>query len=131
MTRDEKLDTILSILLSVDVKKLKNELINKPITMDFLNWANTDLELVDWEMKSLKDELLNEELAIEKNGEIQITQKGKKFITKEKGFKNLAKVSLQDEIIREETIKKFRYDKFAFWFSIIAIIISVIGFFVT
>jgi len=82
MTRDEKLYTILSILLSVDVKKLKNELINKPITMDFLNWANTDLELVDWEMKSLKDELLNEELAIEKNGEIQITQKGKKFITK-------------------------------------------------
>ncbi len=131
MTRDEKLDSILMMLLSFDVKELKNVPINKPITMDFLNRTNSNLELVDWEMKSLKDELLNEDLAIEKDGELRITQKGKKFITKEKGFKNLAKVSLQEEVIREETIKKFRYDKFAFWFSIIAIIISVIGFFVT
>jgi len=131
MTRDEKLDSILMMLLSIDVKELKNVPMNKPITMDFLNRTNSDLELVDWEMKSLKDELLNEDLAIEKDGELRITQKGKKFITKEKGFKNLAKVSLQEEEIREETIKKFRYDKFAFWLSIIAIIISVIGFFVT
>ncbi len=127
MTRDEKLDTILMSLIAIDVKELKGEFINKALTIEFINKANSELELVDWEMKSLKEELINEELAFEKNGELRITAKGKKFITKEKGFKNSAKVSLQEEIIRDETIKKFRYDKFAFWFSIIALLMSIVG----
>jgi len=127
MTRNEKLDKILLMLIAIDIKELKNVEINMPITMDFINEALVELELVDWEMKSLKDELINEELVIEKNGELRITQKGKKFITREKGFRNLENISEQEEIIREKTIEKFRYDKFAFWFSIIAIGISLLG----
>ncbi len=127
MTRYEKLDKILLMLIAIDIKELKNVEINMPITMDFINEALVELELVDWEMKSLKDELINEELVIEKNGELRITQKGKKFITREKGFRNLENISEQEEIIREKTIEKFRYDKFAFWFSIIAIGISLLG----
>jgi DNA integrity scanning protein DisA with diadenylate cyclase activity len=125
MTRNEKLDKILLMLIAIDVKELKNEPIDMAITMDFINEALIELELVDWEMKSLKDELLNEKLVIEKNGELRITQKGKKFITRDKGFRNLEKISDQEDTIREKTIEKFRYDKFAFWFSLIAIGISL------
>lgn len=87
MTRIEKLDRILLFLLAIDVEELKNEPISKKITIGFINSADSDLELVDWEMKSLKDELLNEGLITESNGELRVTQKGKKFITNEQGFK--------------------------------------------
>ena len=33
----------------------------------------------------------------------------------------------QEETIRLETINKFRYDKFSFWFSILAIVISLLS----
>ena len=82
MTRTEKLDKILLFLIAIDIKELKKEPINKKITIEFINEALTELELVDWEMDSLKDELINEELIIEKNNEIRITQKGKTFITR-------------------------------------------------
>jgi hypothetical protein len=127
MTRNEKLDQILLFLLAVDVKELKNENINQRVTMDFINEALTELELVDWEMKSLKDELINEGLAVESNNDLRITQKGKKFITSEQGFKNIEKISEQENTIREKTIEKFRYDKYSFFISIIAILMAIIS----
>ena len=125
MTRTEKLDRVLMFLLAIDVKELKKEPINKKITMDFINSADSDLELVDWEMKSLQDELINEELITESNGELRITQKGKKFITSEQGYKKVEKTKSQEDTIREQTIEKFKYVKYGFWISIIAIIISL------
>lgn len=127
MTRDEKLDRILLFLIAIDYKELNNERINKPITLQFINDTSDELELVPWEMKSLEDELVNDKLVIKINEELRITQEGKKFITKDKGFKNKAKIAYQEELIREGTIKKFKYDVWAFWVSIIAIIISIVS----
>jgi hypothetical protein len=127
MTRNEKLDKILYFLIAIDVKELKDEPINKLVTMDFINEALSELELVDWEMKSLKDELINEGLAIENDNDLRITQKGKKFITREQGFRNIEKINDQESTIREKTIEKFRYDKYSFWISILAILMAGIS----
>lgn len=128
MTRNEKLDNILYSLLAIYFKESKGESINKSITMDFINERSFDSELVGWEMKSLKDELINEGLVIENNDELRITPKGEKFITREQGFKNIERISNQENIIREKTIEKFRYDKYSFWFSILAILIAGFSF---
>src|SRR5690554_524797 len=125
MTRTEKLDRVLMLLLALDVKELKKEPISKKITMEFINSADSDLELMDWEMKSLRDELINEGLIMDSNDELRITQKGKKFITNEQGFEKIKKTKTQDDIIREQTIEKFKYVKYGFWISITAIIISL------
>jgi len=113
------------LLLALDVKELKKEPISKKITMEFINSADSDLELMDWEMKSLRDELINEGLIMDSNDELRITQKGKKFITNEQGFEKIKKTKTQDDIIREQTIEKFKYVKYGFWISITAIIISL------
>ncbi|MDC9724034.1 MAG: hypothetical protein PSN34_14855, partial [Urechidicola sp.] len=65
MTRNEKLDKILLLLIAIDTKELKNENINRKITMEFINDTLPEMELVDWEMESLKDELINEKLVTE------------------------------------------------------------------
>lgn len=127
MTRNEKLDKILLFLIAVDIKELNNENINRQITMEFINEALNELGLIEWEMKSLKDELINENLVTENTEGLRITQKGKKFITRERGFRHLEKITQQEELILEKTIEKFKYDKFAFWFSILAILISLIS----
>ena len=129
MTRDKKLDDILLLLLAIDLKELKNEVISKPITMKFIGDALNDLGMLDWELKSLKGELLNEGLVAEKDNELRITQKGKKFIIRERGFKHIEKGKSLDFAIKEKTYEKFKYDKFAFWISIVAFIISVISLF--
>src|SRR5699024_4453021 len=115
---------ILMLLLALDVKELKKEPINKKVTMEFINSVDPDLDLVDWEMISLQDDLINEGFITESNGELRITQKGKKFITSEQGYKKIEKTETQEAIIREQTIEKFKYVKYGFWISIIAIIIS-------
>jgi hypothetical protein len=127
MTRTEKLDKILLFLIAIDVKELKKEPMNKTITMEFINEALSELELVDWEMDSLKEELINEELIIENHKGLRITQKGKVFITRQQGFRKIEKITTEEDTIREKTIEKFRYDKFSFWFSIIAILISLLS----
>ena len=47
-----------------------------------------------------------------------------KSVFNEKGFKNLEKRQKEEELIREKTIEKFKYDKFSFWLSILAIVIA-------
>jgi predicted transcriptional regulator len=129
MTRSEKLDQILYILLWIDKEELANKKINKKVTMPFINTC-IENELEPWEMKSLQNELIEEEYITSKNEDLRITQKGKKFITRERGFKHLDRKNEQEQIIAEKTIEKFKYDKFSFWFSIIAIIISLISIFI-
>lgn len=120
MTRSEKLDRILLLLIGIDQMELDNKIISKKITMEFINDSQI-LELVPWEMKSLRDELVNEKYVEIRNGELKITALGKTFITRGKGYKYRDKVDSQEDTIREKTIEKFKYDKFSFWVSIIAI----------
>lgn len=130
MTRTKKLDAILNSLLYIDKRRLNEESVNKAVTMEWLS-DSLNLECEIWEMKSLKNELLDKELITEIDGELHITEKGKHFSTREKGFRQLDKVFDQEDKIREETIKKFRYDKIAFWISVAAFIIAVISLIVT
>lgn len=122
-SRTNKLDTLLHGLLYIDKRLLANEPIKKKITIDFLS-ETLDLDCENWEMTSLKNELVAEGHILENNGELRITDKGKKFITRKKGFKNLEKIQLEEDLIREKTIEKFKYDRFSFWLSILAIIIA-------
>jgi hypothetical protein len=102
---------------------LADKTVEKKITIEFL--CNTlQLDCEKWEMLSLKNELITEGHILESNGELRITESGKIFITRQKGFKNLAKRQNEEELIREKTIKKFKYDKFSFWLSILAILIA-------
>ena len=126
MTRTHKLDQILNGLLAIDVKRLNEETISKKITIEWLNDA-LDLECEVWEMKSLRNELIDKGLIDEINEELHITEQGKNYQTREKGFKQLDKVSNQEDMIRDLTIRKFKYDRIAFLLSIVAIIVSIIG----
>jgi hypothetical protein len=126
MTRTKKLDSILNGLLYIDKRRLNDESVNKPVTIEWLS-DSLKLDCEIWEMKSLKNELIDKELITEIEGELHITEKGKHFSTREKGFGQLDKISDQEDKIREETIKKFRYDKFAFWISVVALIIAGIS----
>ncbi len=126
MKRTKKLDAILNGLLFIDKKRLNHETVNKSLTIEWLS-ESLKLECEMWEMKSLKNELLDKGLITEIDAELHITEKGKNFSTREKGFSQLDKVADQKDKIREETIKKFRYDKIAFWISVAAFIIAVIS----
>jgi len=123
MTRTEKLDKILDRLLYIDKRRLNNELVNKKVTIEWLSLI-LELDCEKWEMTSLQSELENKKFIKEFAGELSITEKGKHFITRERGFRQLDKVASQEDLIRERTIEKFKYDKIGFWISIIAIIIA-------
>ena len=122
-TRTAKLDSILFGLLSIDKKLLAEEPIKKMVTIEFL-CDSLKLDCDKWELTSLKNELVTEGHILELNGELRITEPGKIFITRQKGFKNLEKRQKEEELIREKTIEKFKYDKFSFWLSILAIVIA-------
>jgi len=123
MTRSAKLDMILNSLLNIDKKNLNEEPVSKQITMKFL-CETLDLECEDWEIKSLEKELLEEKFVIDMDGELSITNKGRKLITRQKGYGYLDKTQKEEEVIREKTIEKFKYDKYSFWISVLAIIIA-------
>ncbi|MCD4696186.1 MAG: hypothetical protein K8S16_08075 [Bacteroidales bacterium] len=128
MTRIKKLDKILNGLLFIDMKLLNEESISKKVTIEFLS-KTLELDCEKWELKSLKNELLEEAFIIEKNGELRITEKGKRFSTHLKGYRNQDKIQVEEEVIREKTIEKFKYDKIGFWLSIIAIVIAGLSFY--
>lgn len=123
MTRTDKLDKILDGLLYIDKRRLNNEPVKEKVTIEWLS-ATLDLDCEKWEIVSLKNELIDKELIKEFAGELHITEKGKHFKTREKGFRQLDKVADQEDLIRERTIEKFKYDKIGFWISIIALIIA-------
>ena len=86
-TRTAKLDNLLYGLLHIDTTILADKPVNKKITIEFLcNALHLDCE--KWEMLSLKNELITEGHILESNGELRITDSGKIFITRQKGFKN-------------------------------------------
>jgi len=65
MTIIEKLDKILNGLLFIDTKQLNDEPVKKKITIEFL-CEILELDCKKWEIKSLKNELLEEAFIIEK-----------------------------------------------------------------
>ena len=85
MNRIEKLDKILNSLLFLDKMRLNNEFVSKKIDMFFLDKAQ-NLEMLDWEMKSIQNELIEDSLIEIIEQELHITQKGKKFITNKGGY---------------------------------------------
>lgn len=85
------------------------------------------LDCDNWEIESLKKQLIHEEFIFEINDEIKITEKGKIFITREKGYSHIDKIKNQNEIILTKTIEKFRYDKIALGVAIISLIVAIIA----
>tara|TARA_B110000285_G_C15075576_1_gene590523 strand:+ start:284 stop:469 length:186 start_codon:yes stop_codon:yes gene_type:complete len=59
---------------------------------------------------------------------LYIREEGKEFKRKG-GYSAINRKQNQEETIREKTIEKFRYDKIAFWLSLIAIGISIASLF--
>lgn len=69
MTRTKKLNSILNGLLYIDTKLLKDESFSKKVTIEFL-CESIKLDCEKWEMKSIKNELLEEGHIIEKENVI-------------------------------------------------------------
>ena len=127
MIRTTKLDLILNGLLWIDKERLDNKVISKKITMKFLS-NSMKIELKEWEMKSLEEELTNDGYIRKEDNQLFLTSEGKRFLSKDRGYEYQSTIQIQENIIREKTIEKFKYDKMSFWISILAIIISIIGF---
>lgn len=127
--RNEILDNILTLLMYRDVPiydKLFTENV-RDSTMDSLFELMPQFELEDWMKKSFQQELLHKNyIGVDNNGNLFIKEKGKEFKRKG-GYSAIDEKETQENLIREKTIEKFRYDKIAFWFSILAIGISIIS----
>lgn len=123
MTRSKKLDKILNALIHIDKLILDDTNIPKKITFEFL-CESLNLGCEKWEIKSLKKELLYDQQITEENDEIKITDHGIKFIIKG-GYSNSDDITLQNEIIRKNTIKQFRYDKIALGVAILSLIVAI------
>lgn len=129
--RNEILDNILTLLMYRDVPiydKLFTENVGNS-TMDSLFELMPQFELEDWMKKSFQQELVHKNyVGVDNKGNLFIKEQGKEFKRKG-GYSAVDKKETQENVIREKTIEKFRYDKIAFWLSIIAIVISIISLF--
>lgn len=127
--RNEILDNILTLLMYRYVPiydKLFTENVGSS-TMDSLFELMQQFELEDWIKKSFQEELIHQNyVGINRNGDLFIKENGKEFKRKG-GYSAIDKKENQENVIRTKTIEKFRYDKIAFWFSILSIGISIIG----
>ncbi len=97
--------------------------------MDSLFELMPQFKLEHWMKKSFQDELIHKNyIRIDEEGNLFISEEGKEF-KRRGGYYAIDRKEKQEETIREKTIEKFRYDKFAFWFSLIAIAISLASLF--
>lgn len=131
MTHSEKLNKILFVLLDTHRKRLDQQQIDKRLTFAFI--CNTVAEVTeDWEVEFLKRTLLSDgymKMESFGNGEPPvITQEGIKFV-QQGAYEREKKNQEIDQKIKEETLKKFQYDKWAFSIAIISLIISIISLF--
>jgi len=129
--RNEILDNILTLLMYRDVPiydKLFTENVGNS-TMDSLFELMPQFELEDWMKKSFQEELIHKNyIRIDEKRNLFIQEEGKEFKRKG-GYSAIDKKETQEGTIREKTIEKFRYDKIAFWLSLIAIGISLASLF--
>lgn len=127
MTRNEKLDQLLNGLLLLKKREIKKE---KLPTICDISWLSKtlNLETESWEELFIEEQLIHDGFVEKIDRSLRISNKGHDFITGG-GYKKRAKRVEQDDKIKEETIKKFRYDRIALLIAIIALVISVINFF--
>lgn len=129
IVRNEILDKILVLLMSFDAPIFK-EMINKinpsKIDMEFVAEAYPEYEWEYYMKESFEKELLYKNyITKDKNGDLLITEHGREF-KRNGGYAAIDKKNNQENIIRDGTIKSFKYGKWGFYISIIAIIISTI-----
>lgn len=129
--RNEILDNILTLLIYRDVpiydKLFRENVGNSKI--DSLFELMPQFELEDWMKKSFQEELIHKNyIRIDEEGNLFIKEEGKEYKRKG-GYSAIDKKETQEGTIREKTIEKFRYDKFAFWLSLIAIGVSIASLF--
>ncbi len=126
MNRIQKLDKILNGLLYLDKMRLNSEFISKKIDMFFLDKAQ-NLEMLDWEMKSIQNELIEDDHIEIIKEELHITQKGKKFIVNKGGYyKKRLRLDHKDLLV-ELNIKNSKRGKNKFNLSIVVIILSFLS----
>ncbi|MCD8418423.1 hypothetical protein J2Q02_12040 [Tenacibaculum finnmarkense genomovar finnmarkense] len=129
--RNEILDNILTLLMYRDVPiydKLFTENVGNS-NMDSLFELMPQFELEDWMKNSFQEELIHKNyIRIDEQKNLFIQEEGKEFKRKG-GYSAIDKRETQEGTIREKTIEKFRYDKIAFWLSIIAIGVSIASLF--
>lgn len=131
MTHQAKLNRILYILLDNHRKELDNQIIDNRLTFSFI--CNTVAEVSDdWEIEFIKQRLISDGyIDIFKSELIEspkITQPGIKFI-QDGGYEQLQKNKDLEQKIKEETLKKFQFDKWAFFIAIISLITAIFSLF--
>lgn len=129
MTHTEKLNKILHILLDTHRKRLDKQQLDKRLTFAYI--CKTVAEVTDdWEIDFLKQTLLSDgyiKMGESGDGEPpKITQEGIKFV--QQGAYDREKKNREiDQKIKEETLKKFQYDKLALAIAILSLMISVVS----
>lgn len=132
MTHYQKLNQILHGLLYVHKMHLEKKPLDKKLTFSFI--CNTVAETTDeWEVAFLKNRLLSDgymKMGDYGDGELPVlTPEGIKFIQGGAYLEERSEREI-DKKIKEETLKKFQYDKWAFGISIISIIIALLALFI-
>jgi hypothetical protein len=132
MTHYQKLNQILHGLLHVHKLRLEKKPLDKKITFSFI--CNTVAETTDdWEISFLKNRLLSDGYMIMGDygdGEPPVlTPDGIKFIQDGAYLEERLERDI-DKKIKEETLKKFQYDKWAFAISVISILIALLALFI-
>jgi hypothetical protein len=125
MSRNEKLNQILNGLLFLRKRKLNSEKLPEICEIHWL-CKTLNLETETWEELLIEEQLVNDGFVDKTETNLSISKAGHNFII-DGGYIKKAKRIEQEDKIKEETIKKFRYDKFAFLFALIALVISLIS----
>jgi len=125
MTHHEKLNAILHVLLWRGQKGEFRQS-SKLVTFHFI--CKTVAEVTEeWEFSFLQKILLGDGYMImvqEKNEELpEITHAGIKFI-QNGGYTQAKKDTEIEREIKQKTLKKFRYDKLAFWISVLTFFVA-------
>lgn len=131
MTHPEKLNRILYVLLDTHRKRLDKQPTNRRLTFAFI--CKTVAEVTeDWETEFLKQQLLSDgymKMSDFGDGEpFEITPEGIKFIQQGAYEKEKRNYEIEQKI-KEETLKKFQFDKWAFTIAILSLVIAVISLF--
>ncbi len=130
INRNEMLDMILNLLMSFEVPLFKSKLeeINpNKIDMDFISKLYDQYNWEDWMKKSFQDELIYKKyVLLDSTGNLIITDLGKDF-KRNGGYAEIDETEKQEKTIRTKTIESFKYGKWGFFLSIIAIILSIIA----
>lgn len=85
------------------------------------------LNLQEWEIQHLSQELLYDEYIFYCDDDLWITEKGKRFITKEDGYIKKYNIQKQQDILMKHAIKKHIQERIILWISLISTIIAIIG----